>query len=83
MCLGLPGKIVSLEEFSAVVDIAGTTREVSTMILPEDVVVGDYVMVHAGFAVAKMEPAEAEATLETLLELADSLEELEEMDGAE
>ncbi|BAI81187.1 hydrogenase expression/formation protein HupF/HypC [Deferribacter desulfuricans SSM1] len=71
MCLGLPGKVVELKEFSAVVDIAGTKREVSTMMLAEDIEVGDYVMVHVGFAIAKMDPKEAEETLKTILEFVD------------
>lgn len=71
MCLGFPGKILELDQFGAVVDIAGTKREVSTMMLPDEVVVGDWVMVHAGMAIAKMDEKEAELTLETLREFAD------------
>ncbi|MGA1861823.1 HypC/HybG/HupF family hydrogenase formation chaperone [Deferribacter thermophilus] len=71
MCLGLPGKVLEIKDFSAVVDIAGTKREVSTMMLAEEIEVGDYVMVHVGFAIAKMDPKEAEETLKTILEFAD------------
>jgi hydrogenase expression/formation protein HypC len=74
MCLGLPGKIIELDEFSAVVDIAGNKREVSIMMLPEEVQIGDYVMVHVGFAIAKMDPEEAKKTLETILELSDEID---------
>jgi len=70
MCLGLPGKIVEIEDDKsfAIVDIAGTKREVSLMILPEEVEIGDYVMVHVGFAISKMDENEAKETLDTILE---------------
>jgi hydrogenase expression/formation protein HypC len=74
MCLGLPGKIIEKDEFNAIVDIAGNTREVSLMILPEEVEVGDFVMVHVGFAISKMDPEEAKKTLDTLMELADEID---------
>jgi len=73
MCLGIPGKIVSMEEFSATVDIAGTTREVSTMMLADEVSVGDYVLIHVGFAIAKMDEEEAAKTLEMILEYSDEI----------
>lgn len=71
MCLGFPGKIIEItsDKSFATVDIVGTKREVSLMILPEDVEIGDYVMVHVGFAISKMDEVEAKKTLETILEL--------------
>jgi hydrogenase expression/formation protein HypC len=80
MCLGFPGKIIEMDEFTAVVDIAGTKREVSTMMLPDEVVIGDWVMVHAGMALAKMDEEEAIKTLEALSELADEMDRMEEAD---
>ncbi|PLX69272.1 MAG: HypC/HybG/HupF family hydrogenase formation chaperone [Denitrovibrio sp.] len=74
MCLGFPGQIVELEDIMATVDIAGTKREVSIMILPDEVVLGDWVMVHAGMAIAKMDPEEAQKTLQVLQEFADGLD---------
>lgn len=71
MCLGFPGKIIELDEFSATVDIGGTKRDVSIMMLPDEVVLGDWVMVHAGMAIAKMDEEEALKTLEVLREFAD------------
>jgi len=68
MCLGFPGKVLEISELTAIVDIAGTKREVSLAMLPDEVEIGDYVMVHVGFAIAKMDPKEAEETLKTLLE---------------
>ncbi|TCK62481.1 HypC/HybG/HupF family hydrogenase formation chaperone [Seleniivibrio woodruffii] len=80
MCLGFPGKIVEMDEYSAVVDIAGTKRDVSIMMLPDEVVVGDWVMVHAGMALARMDEEDAHATLEALAMLA---EEMDRMDADE
>lgn len=74
MCLGLPGKVIEKDDFSAVVDIGGSRREVSLMMMPEDVQIGEYVMVHVGFAIAKMDPDEARKTLETILEIADEVD---------
>lgn len=75
MCLGFPGKIIEMDEAMAIVDIAGTKREVSLAMLPDEVNVGDYVMVHVGFAIAKMDEKEAEETLKVLLEYANELDE--------
>lgn len=77
MCLGFPGKLIEITEdsYNAVVDIDGTTREVSLMMLHDEVKLGDYVMVHAGFAITKMDPEEALLTLETLREFADLTDE--------
>jgi len=80
MCLGFPGKIVEMDEYSAVVDIAGTKRDVSIMMLPDEVVVGDWVMVHAGMALARMDEEDAHATLGALAMLA---EEMDRMDADE
>ncbi|WP_022852291.1 HypC/HybG/HupF family hydrogenase formation chaperone [Limisalsivibrio acetivorans] len=75
MCLGFPGKIDEMDEFGAIVDIEGTKREVSLMMLTDEVAPGDFVMVHAGFAIAKMDPEEAEKTLETLRDIAFNMDE--------
>lgn len=69
MCLGVPGKIVSIEEMAgfrvAQVDIAGTTRKVSLDMLPE-AKVGDYVLVHAGYAMQVIDEQAAQETLDYL-----------------
>jgi hydrogenase expression/formation protein HypC len=75
MCLGFPGVIEWMDDFSAKVDIAGTKREVSLMMMPDEVVVGDWVMVHAGFAIAKMDPEEAKKTLDAIREAVDMMDE--------
>jgi len=66
MCLGIPGRIVSITENQlAEVDFSGVRREVSLMLCPE-LEVGDYCLVHVGFAMQRLDPAEAQETLELL-----------------
>lgn len=69
MCVGLSAKVVKISEGTAVVDASGAKREVSAQLL-EDLEPGDYVMVHAGIAIAKIteeDEDEAEDLLEGLL----------------
>jgi hydrogenase expression/formation protein HypC len=68
MCLAVPAKIIKTEDMLATVEIGGVTRPVSLMLLPE-AVVGDYVLVHAGFAIQKVDEEEARRTAELLKEL--------------
>ena len=51
MCLAVPSKIIALDNLSATIDVYGARRQVSIMLLPEEPKVGDYVLVHAGFAI--------------------------------
>jgi len=65
MCLALPVRVVELREGDmAVVDLGGVRKEVS-VVLVEDVAVGDYVILHVGFALTRLDPEEAERTLAT------------------
>ncbi len=69
MCVGLPAKVVTMKEGMAVVDASGAKREISAQLI-EDLEPGDYVMVHAGVAIAKIteeDDAETESLLEELL----------------
>ncbi|MBO5722438.1 MAG: HypC/HybG/HupF family hydrogenase formation chaperone [Lentisphaeria bacterium] len=59
MCVGLSGRVISLNKNTALVDASGARREVSAELL-DDLEPGDYVMVHAGVAIAKINP-EADA----------------------
>lgn len=68
MCVGLPAKIVTMKDGVAVVDASGAKREISTELL-ENVEPGDYVMVHAGIAIAKIQEEEDEEADEILEEL--------------
>ncbi len=62
MCLAVPMKIAEIAEGTAICEVDGVRREASLMML-EDAVVGDYVLIHAGFAIEKLDPLEAEKTL--------------------
>ena len=67
MCLAIPSKIVSAKEASAVVELYGGARkEISTLLLSEEPSVGDFVIVHAGFAIQKIERENAEESYRLL-----------------
>ncbi len=68
MCLAVPLRIKSLEGDDAVVERDGVSRRVKVNFI-RDPRVGDYVMVHAGFAIEKMKPEQAEEDLEAFHEL--------------
>ena len=65
MCLAVPVKIIEIEGTHAVVDVAGNRRHASLMLVPE-AKVGDYVLLHAGFAIALLEEADALESLRLL-----------------
>lgn len=67
MCLGVPGKIVKIDKESqmAEVDFEGTTRAAGLHMVPE-AKVGDYVIIHAGFAIRTLDEEEAKETLKLL-----------------
>ncbi len=69
MCLAIPSKIVEMVDLKAVVDVYGARREINLMLMPEEVGIGDYVLVHAGFAIQKVEQSEARNALEVFDEL--------------
>lgn len=69
MCVGLPAKVVNIKNGMALVDASGARREVSAELL-EDLDPGDYVMVHAGLAIAKItgdDKSEATSLMENIL----------------
>lgn len=70
MCLAVPAEVVELREGgTALVRVGGLQQEISLLLL-DGVEVGDYVLVHAGFAIEKVDQQEAERTRELLEELA-------------
>jgi hydrogenase expression/formation protein HypC len=71
MCLAIPALIKSIKDYQAVVDIEGVTREVSIQLTPE-AKVGDYVLLHTGYAISVIDAAEAEETLKLLKELSEA-----------
>jgi hydrogenase expression/formation protein HypC len=72
MCLALPGRLLKTEEIGdnrlGVVDLGGATRQVFLDCVPE-ALIGDYVLVHAGFAISRLEEKEARETYELLQQI--------------
>ena len=87
MCLGIPGQITAITDAAqllAKVDIGGVKREVNIACVvddehPVESCVGDWVLVHVGFAMSRLDEEEAERTLALLAELGDMQAELEAM----
>lgn len=71
MCLAIPALIKSIEGQQAVADIEGVTRDISIQLTP-DAKVGDYVLLHTGYAINIIDAAEAEETLKLLRELGEA-----------
>jgi hydrogenase expression/formation protein HypC len=67
MCLAIPSKITKIQNNMATIDVEGVQREASLLLL-EDARVGDYVIVHAGFAIQRLDEAAAQETLDLLRE---------------
>jgi hydrogenase expression/formation protein HypC len=80
MCLGVPGRITEVQDDELMrigkVDFGGVTREVSLAYVPE-ADVGDFVIVHAGFAISQVDEEEAQETLDLLAEIGMLEEELQ------
>jgi hydrogenase expression/formation protein HypC len=72
MCLGIPGKVVGIEKNVAKVDVGGVLRDISLDLCP-DVSVGEYVLIHTGFAIQKVDEEEAKETLDLLRQLAEAI----------
>lgn len=79
MCLGVPGKIVDIYEANGLsmgkIDFGGVVREACLTYVPE-AQIGDYTVIHVGFAISQLSEEEAMETLEILREIADVDEEL-------
>jgi hydrogenase expression/formation protein HypC len=81
MCLGVPGRIITIDDERGLrmgeVDFGGVTRKVCLAYVPE-AIVGDYAIVHAGFAIGKVDEEEAKRTLELVGEIERQLAEEDE-----
>jgi hydrogenase expression/formation protein HypC len=64
MCLGVPGRVVELDDLVAVVDFWGVRRRVRLDIVDEPVAVGDFVLNHVGFAIRRIPPEDVALTLD-------------------
>lgn len=69
MCVAIPSRIVEIKDNIGTIDVEGVRREASLLLI-EDSRVGDYVIVHAGFAIQKIDEAEALESLKVLREVA-------------
>ncbi len=78
MCLAVPSKIIDIQDSLARVEVDGVVREASLLIL-DDVKIGDYVIVHAGFAISRLDE---EAALQTLEDMRSILAADRDRDGA-
>ncbi len=84
MCLGIPGQIVEITDLSkklALVDVSGVKRQVNIACIVNeehsvDSCVGDWVLVHVGFAMSRIDEAEAQKTLGLLIELGEAQAEI-------
>jgi hydrogenase expression/formation protein HypC len=65
MCLAVPMQVVERREFDGAAEVGGVRREVSLMMCPE-ALLGDYVLVHAGYAITRIDEEEAQRTLELI-----------------
>lgn len=85
MCLGIPGKIVAITDADrqmAMADVSGVRREVSVACVAEgplDSLIGEWVLIHVGFAMSRIDEDEAARTLDALRELGEAQEALEAM----
>ena len=70
MCLAVPMQVKTIEDEVAICEIDGVQREASLMML-DDVKIGDYVLIHAGFVIEKIDDDEAQRTLKALREALD------------
>ena len=69
MCLAVPMKVISIQNETGIAEMSGVKKEISFMMLP-DARIGDYVIVHAGFAIQKLNEEEAQKTLALFREMA-------------
>ncbi len=72
MCVAVPSKVAAIRDQMATIDVSGIRQEISLLLLLEPVACGDYVLVHAGFAIHKIEEAAAAETLNLLREMTQS-----------
>ncbi len=72
MCLAIPMRLIEIDGAAGVAEVDGVTRQVRLDLLPE-VALGDYILIHAGLAIARVDPDYALETLDLLREFADEV----------
>lgn len=69
MCVGVPMQVISMDGDNIVAEVDGVRRSASLMMLGDEVKVGDFLIIHAGFAIAKLDEEEARETLKMMREV--------------
>lgn len=69
MCVGVPMQVISIEGDLAMTEVDGVKREANLMLLDQEVTVGDFVIIHAGFAISKLDQEDARETLAMMREV--------------
>lgn len=69
MCVGVPMQVISIDGDDIVAEVDGVRRNASLMILGDEVKIGDFLIIHAGFAISKLDEAEARQTLQLMREV--------------
>ncbi len=77
MCLAVPVKVLEIDGEIALVGLGGLARQASLMMVP-DTQVGDYILLHTGFAIQKLDEKEAEETIRLLAEIAEGVADIPE-----
>ena len=84
MCLSIPSKVVEIDENNmATVDTMGIKRHVSLDLMSDEINIGDYILIHVGFAMNKIDEAEALQSLEIYREMLEAMEEEERRQAIE
>ena len=78
MCLAIPSKVIRIQDMNATVDVYGARRDISLLLLPEEVALGDFVLVHAGFAIQKVDNETADEALRYIKQIIEETEEDDE-----
>jgi hydrogenase expression/formation protein HypC len=78
MCLAIPSKVIEINNTMATIDVYGARRDVSLLIMPEEISIGDYVLVHAGFAIQKVDREAGEDALRLINDILNELPQEEE-----
>jgi hydrogenase expression/formation protein HypC len=72
MCLGIPGKVIEINKNVAKVEVGGLLRDISLDLCPE-VSLGDYVLIHTGFAIQRLDEEDAKETLDLLRQMVEMI----------
>lgn len=68
MCVGVPMQVISIDGENVVAETDGVRRQASLMLLADEVQVGDFLIIHAGFAISKLDEEEARETIRMMKE---------------